>query len=173
VLFGDGAAAVVVGPAPAGSRSRVVGLKVKTFSEGRLLAQLKGGGTRYPPTKHDHHGPVGKFSMDGKAIFKAAARHGEHFLDDFFEKAQLPQDEWKLAIPHQTSVHGISIYSRKLGFRADQVFSNLHDHGNCVSSSIPMGLHDAIAADRVQRGDPILLLGTAAGLTLGVLGLVY
>jgi 3-oxoacyl-[acyl-carrier-protein] synthase-3 len=171
-LFGDGAAAAVIGPTPEGERSRFVRMKVQTFSEGRHLAQLRAGGSRYPPQRHDINGPVGKFRMDGKAIFKAAARHGDGFLDDFFA-ASLPQAEWRLAIPHQTSVHGVSIYSRKLGFREDQVFSNLADHGNCVSASIPMALHDAVTGGRVRRGDPVLLLGTAAGLSLGAVGLVY
>jgi len=168
----DGAAAAVIGPTPEGERSRFVKMKVKTFSEGRHLAQLRAGGSRYPPQRHDINGPVGKFRMDGKAIFKAAARHGDGFLDDFFA-GSLPQAEWRLAIPHQTSVHGVSIYSRKLGFREDQVFSNLADHGNCVSASIPMALHDAVRTGRVQRGDPVLLLGTAAGLSLGAVGLVW
>ena len=172
-LFGDGAAAVVIGRAPPESRSRIVHFKMKTYSEGRLLAQLRAGGTRYPPSRFDSNGPMGKFHMDGKAIFKAAARYGEGFLDEVFAATGLPQSEWKLAIPHQTSVHGISIYTRRLGFREDQVFSNLEDHGNCVSASIPMALHDAVAAGRIVRGDPVLLLGTAAGLSLGSLGFVY
>jgi 3-oxoacyl-[acyl-carrier-protein] synthase III len=171
-LFGDGAAAVVLGPAPAGSSSQVLGMKMKTYSEGRLLAELRAGGARYPPSRFDITGPTGKFHMDGKAIFKSAARHGEGFLDEFFART-LPQPEWKHAIPHQTSLHGVSIYSRRLGFREDQVISNLVDHGNCIAASIPMGLHDAVVSGRVQRGDPVLLMGTAAGLTLGVLGLVW
>ncbi len=171
VLFGDGGAAVVLGPST--GKSRIVGLKMKTFSEGRFLAQMRFGGTGQPPTRADWDDKFARFEMDGKAIFKMAAQHGDGFLDDFFAKAGLAQADWKLAIPHQTSLHGVTIYSRKLGFRDDQVFSNLKDHGNCVSASIPMGLHQAITAGLIQRGDPVLLLGTAAGLSLGVLGLVY
>jgi 3-oxoacyl-[acyl-carrier-protein] synthase-3 len=171
-LFGDGAGAVVIGPS-GDTSSRLVGLKMKTFSEGRHLAQLRVGGTRCNPSSPDWNAKAHKFAMNGKGIFKMAFKYGDGFLDDFFTKVALPQEEWKLVIPHQTSVHGVSIYSRKLGFSTDQVFTNLENHGNCVSASIPMALHDAIEQRRISRGDPVLLLGTAAGLSLGALGLVY
>ena len=40
-------------------------------------------------------------------------------------------------------------------------------HGNQVAASIPTALHEAITRGRIAPGRPVLLVGTAAGLTLG------
>jgi 3-oxoacyl-[acyl-carrier-protein] synthase-3 len=40
-------------------------------------------------------------------------------------------------------------------------------HGNQVAASIPTALHEAVTTQRIEPGKPVLLVGTAAGLTLG------
>jgi 3-oxoacyl-[acyl-carrier-protein] synthase-3 len=40
-------------------------------------------------------------------------------------------------------------------------------HGNQVSASLPTALHHALVSGRLRPGDTALLIGTAAGVTLG------
>ena len=63
--------------------------------------------------------------------------------------------------------------SDRLGFRDEQVFSNLRERGNCVAASIPLALAEAVHGGRIQRDDRVVLLGTGAGLTVGALALTF
>ncbi|MOA42133.1 3-oxoacyl-[acyl-carrier-protein] synthase 3 [compost metagenome] len=62
---------------------------------------------------------------------------------------------------------------RKLGITKEQLVYITPNHGNTIAASIPMGLHEAVQQGRIRRGDRVLLLGTAAGLSLGGMILVY
>ena len=76
-------------------------------------------------------------------------------------------------MPHQASRHAVEQLSDRLGFRPEQVWSNLRLRGNCVAASKPLALAEAVHAGRIRRGDRALLIGTGAGLTLGALALVF
>ena len=56
---------------------------------------------------------------------------------------------------------------RALRRSPDQVMDSFADHGNQIAASLPSALHAAISSGRLQRGDTALLVGTAAGLSLG------
>jgi len=76
-------------------------------------------------------------------------------------------------VPHQASQHGLDLLTQRLGFRAEQVVSNLATRGNTVAASIPLALSEAVHAGRIRRGDQLALIGAGAGLTLGAMALVY
>ena len=59
------------------------------------------------------------------------------------------------------------------GFERDQVFVNLAERGNCLAASTPLALVEAIHLGRIVRGDRVLLAGTGAGLSLGLVALNY
>lgn len=170
-LFGDGAAAAVIGPA-GDSGSKFVRFEMRSFSEGKDLARIRGGGTRHLPTDPDYDERMQLFEMDGKAIFKAVLRIGEGIYGDFWED-NIPREAYDCVIPHQVNAHGVSLYAKKGGFTEQQVFSNLAKLGNMVSASLPVGLYDAVAEGKVERGSKVCLLGTAAGITIGGLSFIY
>lgn len=174
-LFGDGAAAAVVVRAGGDlERSAFHSFHLRTYPVGRHDAQIRAGGTAMLPDREDFDPLAFKFQMNGKAIFKHALEYAPGFLAELFtDKSSIPQAELKLVIPHQTNKHGIDAFSKWLGFDENVVFSNLKTHGNCVSAALPMALVDALDAGRLQRGDNVLLCGTAAGLTLGALTLTW
>ena len=45
----------------------------------------------------------------------------------------------------------------------------MSNYGNMVSASIPFVLNDAILNAKITKGDTVLLIGTAAGLTANML----
>lgn len=76
-------------------------------------------------------------------------------------------------IPHQASKIGLELFRKLYPHLRGAVFSNLETHGNCVAASIPMCLHDAIGQGVLQRGNSCLLVGTAAGFSIGGVLLIY
>lgn len=171
-LFGDGAAAVVLGPAADGEPSAVIGASLRTYADGAAFSEIRAGGSRRHP-----HGPQPAepddylFRMDGPAIFKLAARLLPAFADDLLRSTGSRMADFKAVVPHQGSAMAVRLLRKKLGISESQLVYITPDHGNTIAASIPMGLHDAIRSGRIVRGDRVLLIGTAAGLTLG--GLVF
>ena len=139
----------------------------------RELTRVMGGGTLHHPNNPETRPEMNLFHMDGPGVFKKAARLIGPFLDEFFAQANCEREEVDCVVPHQASRHGVELLSARLGFRADQVFSNLAVRGNCIAASIPLALAEAVHGGRIQRGDKLFLVGTGAGLTIGGMVLVY
>lgn len=172
VLFGDGAAAVVVSKTPKGEPSRIHHFKLNTYSKGADLTSIKGAGTLRHPNNPETKPEDNIFQMDGRKVFKLALKYLKPFLRDMESESNILNSNYKYIVPHQTSKNGMEIFKR-YGFTANRVANHLHDHGNCIAASIPMVLHDYIKLEKIKRGDKILLFGTSAGLSLGALSLTY
>lgn len=172
-LFGDAAAAVVLTSCIEGEESCLHHALFETYSSGAELTQIRGGGTLHHPNDPATTPEMNLFQMQGPAIFKQGFRLIEPFLERFFAKLPLERDQIDAVIPHHASRHALDLLTRRLGFTGDQIVDNLALRGNCVSASIPLALAEAVHNGRIQRGHRVLLVGTAAGLTLGALALTF
>lgn len=192
-LFGDGAAAAVIGYSPQtrqhtqqqpqpplpghppdSSRSAILASAMRTYSEGIAYSQIRGGGTRIHPREHSEATAESfLFHMDGQSIFRMASRLLPDFVDGLLKEAHCSMKDLKLVIPHQGSAMAMRLIRKKLSIAEDQLMYITPGHGNTISASIPMGLHEAVTQGRLKRGDRFMLLGTAAGLSLGGMILVY
>jgi 3-oxoacyl-[acyl-carrier-protein] synthase-3 len=145
---------------------------METYSEGRDFARIRGGGTKHLPSDPDYTREMQLFEMNGKAIFKTVLSLGADGYEGFFDD-NIAKEDYDVVIPHQVNAHGVSLYAKKGGFTEAQVFSNLARVGNMVSASLPVAFCDALERGRIRRGSRVCLLGTAAGITIGGLSLVY
>ncbi|MBW4083129.1 beta-ketoacyl-ACP synthase III [Paenibacillus sp. S150] len=167
-LFGDGAAAVIIGPCAAGDSSKILHASLKTYSSGARYSEIAGGGTRLHARKFSKENAVPYlFHMDGQAIFRQASKLLPDFMNEMLTQAETQMTDFRLVVPHQGSAMAMRLLRKKLGIAEDRFLDNTPGHGNTIAASIPMGLHEAIARGRVRRGDRILFIGTAAGLSLG------
>jgi len=172
-IFGDGAAAAVLGHAE-DSGSSVIASAFTTFSEGAHLCEIKGGGSRYHPSRlTEAFTPLTMFQMDGAAVFRLVGGRLAAFTHDLVRAAGISLGDISVVVPHQASAHALHYVRRRLGLRADQLVDIYADHGNQVSASLPSALHEAITAGRLRRGDRVLLLGSGAGVSLGGAVLCY
>ncbi|HBU84225.1 MAG TPA: beta-ketoacyl-ACP synthase III [Paenibacillus sp.] len=171
-LFGDGAAAVIIERSAEGESSQIVHASLKTYSRGARFSEIAGGGTRMHASNYvaDQPEPY-LFHMDGQAIFRMASRLLPAFIDDMLQATGNQMKDFNLVIPHQGSAMAIRLIRKKLGIEEDRFMDITRNHGNTIAASIPMGLHEAIKQQRIERGDRVLMIGTAAGLSLG--GLIF
>ncbi len=173
-LFGDGAAAVVLGSAAASERSAILHTELNTYSSGARLSEIRGGGSALHAKHHTAQtAPDYLFQMDGHGIFRMASRLLPPFVDKLLERSGTAMEDFQLVIPHQGSAMAMRLLRKKLGIGETQMMDITRHHGNTISASIPMGLHEAIIQGRINRGDRLLLIGTAAGLTLGGMVIDY
>ena len=164
-LFGDGAAAVIVGPAEQGSE--ILSLRLRSYPSAAGLCRIPAGGTRWnvvtpPPDPTDY-----LFAMDGLGMMKLVARAMPGFLDEVLAEAGVTRDQLGVVVPHQASGLGLRFLRERLGVPAESVVDILAERGNQVSASMPSALATAIDSQRLKRGELCLLIGTGAGLVFG------
>ncbi|MDF2724116.1 MAG: 3-oxoacyl-ACP synthase [Paenibacillus sp.] len=173
-LFGDGAAAVVIGPSGTGEASCIFGSSLRTYGKGAKLSEVRGGGTSMHPREHNARTEKDfLFRMDGPAIFKMASKLLPGFVQELFAPSGSRMADFQAVIPHQGSAMAMRLLRKKLGIAEEQLVYITPNHGNTIAASIPMGLYEAARQGKMKRGDKVLLIGTAAGLSLGGMTLVY
>lgn len=165
VIFGDGAAAVCV---EAGGEGALLAYRLETYGSGAEYCQLAAGGTRLRPHDDlDEFLAAARFRMDGPNLFREAARRFPRFLQRLMKESGVGLGDIDIVTPHQASAAAIEHLRRSLSGHGDKVFDIFADHGNQIAASMPTALTRAIETGRVLRGDHVLLVGTAAGVSLG------
>lgn len=167
-LFGDGAAAVVLGAAPADSASALLASRIETYAVGADLCQVRGGGTRLRSgTDPAAWRESSRFRMDGPATYKLAARYIRPFLARLLQQAGVAVQALDCIVPHQASGKALDHLTAALRLPPGRVVRTLPDFGNQVAASLPNALHEAVVSGALRRGQLVALLGSGAGLSLG------
>ena len=168
MIFGDGAAAVIVerGDGGSGGGSGIRAYKMATYPEGRHHCAIRGGGTERNPrqgsTPDDY-----LFHMDGKGVFRLAVKVMPEFLDQLMAQSGVGLDQIDVVVPHQASPLGLAHAARILDVPDAKIIKIFETHGNQVAASLPTALHEAVRSGRAMPGQRLLMMGTAAGLTVG------
>ncbi len=165
VIFSDGAGAAVVGAVAEGKGI----LATKIRSDGRYEDQLyaSGGGTRLGTThetidRGDHF-----FKMKGNELFKVAVRSMSDISKEILDKAGCTVDDVDLVIPHQANQRITDAVASRLGVAEEKVYSNIAEHGNTSSASIPIALDECIKSGKIKEGSLVLLTAFGGGVTWG------
>ena len=166
VLFGDGAGAAILGPTE--DKDRGV-LSTHLFADGslaKLLVLDVGGVAHNPRISHDLvdqdlHFPV----MKGHETFMNASKLMPESVRVALEANGLALDDIKLLVSHQANLRILEMVQKRIGLRDDQVFNNVQRYGNTTAASIPMALHEALDAGRLDKGDMLILTAFGGGLT--------
>jgi 3-oxoacyl-[acyl-carrier-protein] synthase III len=165
VLFGDGAAAVIVRKAENGR-----GVLSNYMRSDGTLAELlwrPGGGASMPfdVAMLDEKSHLVK--MAGSEVFKAAVRSMADAADQALIRAGLTSDDIDLLIPHQANIRIIEATAKYAGIPMDKVFVNVDRYGNMSSATVPVALDEAIEQGRIKKGSNILMVAFGAGFTWG------
>ena len=148
VIIADGAGAVVVEPVEGPGNL----LSWNMNSDGSLKHLLI-----------CEHG--GSLFMDGKEVFRRAVRVVVESAERAMADAGLGPDDISLFVPHQANLRIIVAACQRLGIAEERTAVVIDRYGNTSSASIPIALCEAIAADRVDAGDHLLLAGFGGGMT--------
>lgn len=163
-LLGDGAAAAIIESTE--RNAGAICFRQRTWPEFANLAQIRGGGLLKHPTFPTTTVSDYQFEMNGEQLLRTAIPKLKMFLGNLFKDVGIEPEDLDLIVPHQASAAGMKLLER-LGLPPDRTVNILSDYGNCVSASIPMALAKATQEGRLKAGDKVLILGTAAGLSVG------
>ncbi len=174
LLFGDGAVAAVLEKTPGQRTSKILASRLETYSQWADLTHIKGGGTRLYGTKHTaENDEEFMYYMDGPMVLRCAVRMLPDLTRRTVAQCGLSMDDLDLVIPHHAASPGLEIARRKLGLAPEKWFHAISKVGNIISACVPFSLHEAIRQNRLQPGQKCMLLGTGAGLSLGVVVFEY
>lgn len=174
VLFGDGAAAVIIEREDCPKGSKILASKLATYIEGVHWAEVKGGGTKLHAREYQEANKKDYlFHMEGEKMFRLSMKYIPDFFTGLLKSANCEMEDIAMLIPHQASLTAMKLIQRKLNIPDERFMVTIQEYGNTIASSIPLALCDAISEGRVKRGDRIILFGTSAGLSIGGMVLEY
>ncbi len=174
ILFGDGAAAAVVGYNDDPNGSKLIAAHMETYSEGAHYCEIFGGGMKLHASQYcEENKKSFLFQMDGANVFKTVSAHLIGFVEKMLQPHGLTLNDITLVIPHQASAMAMRIMQKKLQLPDNKFMNIIKDHGNVIAASMPMGFHEAIRQSKIKRGDLVMFLGTSAGLCIGGVVIEY
>jgi 3-oxoacyl-[acyl-carrier-protein] synthase-3 len=165
VIFGDGAGAVVVGPAEPGRGI----LSSHLHSEGKYAKELwveAPGFLDHPWISHEMI-DAGKHNakMNGRYVFTHAVRRFPEVIREALEKNGLTVADLSLLIPHQANMRITQAVGAALQLPEEKVFSNVERYGNTTAASIPIALDECMEQGRIRDGDIVCLASFGSGFT--------
>ncbi|TAD90361.1 MAG: ketoacyl-ACP synthase III [Bacteroidetes bacterium] len=183
VIFGDGAAAVVLQPTHQANQGI---LSTHLHSDGHSAEIL----AMYNPGTHANHWvpqPVAHFDeaeigqmfmshamiddaqnfpyMDGPAVFKKAVVKFPEVIMEALAANGLQASNLNLLIPHQANLRIAQYVQQKLGLTDAQVYNNIQHYGNTTAASVPLALCEAWENGKVNPGDLVCLAAFGSGFT--------
>jgi 3-oxoacyl-[acyl-carrier-protein] synthase-3 len=159
MIFGDGAAALVVGPAPAGEAPDIELLQ--TYASGPMSEVDS---IIWPNPEFDNN-----ITVYGPEVRSLVKRYLGQMIAEL--RAQ-PHPDGKdgslldaieLVVPHQANMTMVVNLAKAAGITREQLYFNIGRVGNTSSASIPIAIHDAVQEGVISRPMRVFAPGFGAG----------
>ncbi|MDN5764182.1 MAG: hypothetical protein L0H41_17980, partial [Microlunatus sp.] len=163
MIFGDGAAAMVIGVAPEGQPSDIEYLQ--TYASGPV-SQVNS--ILWPNPAFDNN-----ITVYGPEVKALAGRYLGQMID---ELKALPDpdgqaasllDSIDLIVPHQANKTMVIQLANQAGLSEDRLYFNIDKVGNASSASIPLAIHDAVRDGVITKPVRVFAPGFGAGAVAG------
>ncbi|QIB70499.1 ketoacyl-ACP synthase III [Aminipila butyrica] len=166
ILFGDGAGAALLECNP--SETGILSSYVKNYDD---LTDSLTCGIEYlatPFTDESRDNPERQvLSMQGSQVFKFAVNAIGEVMEQSLELAGLTANDIDYFVPHQANLRIISSAAKRFRQPLEKFQISLGETGNVSAASVPMALYDIMNADKLKKGDKVMLMGFGGGLSAG------
>lgn len=158
VLFGDGAAACVLG---------------QSETEGTIAVHMSADAKYGPllslayPRRGEDTSNSSWLYMKGNDVFKHAVTVLASLVNKTLEKGNMSAEDLDFLVPHQANLRIIAATARKLKMDMSQVIVTLDKQGNTSAPSVGLALDEGIRSGRIKRGDVLLIESFGGGFTWG------
>jgi 3-oxoacyl-[acyl-carrier-protein] synthase-3 len=159
MIFGDGAAAMIIGPAEPGSAGDVHVLQTYAGGPASEVNSII-----WPNPEFDNditvYGPEVK-SLVRRYLDQMISELGEQGDPDAPGRSVL--DGIELIVPHQANKTMVVDLAATVGLAAERLYFNIATMGNVSAASIPIALHDAVRDGVISRPTRVFAPGFGAG----------
>ena len=163
MIFGDGAAAIVVGVAPDGEPPDIEYLQTYASGPATQVNSII-----WPNPEFDNN-----ITVYGPEVKSLAGRYLGQMIE---ELKTLPAadgadgtllESIDLIVPHQANKTMVVQLATSVGLTEDQLYFNISQVGNASSASIPLAIHDAVRDGVIDRPMRVFAPGFGAGAVAG------
>ncbi len=162
VLFGDGAAAVVLQESE--TAEGVIGETLGCIADARHTLRVRGIGGAYANSGVMLGDTIWDF--DGQEIFKRAVKGMTAASEAVLAKSGTTVGDIDLVVPHQANLRIIKYLTQRIGVPDEKVMLTVQNYGNMSAATVPVALVEALEEGRVKPGALILMPAFGGGLTL-------
>jgi 3-oxoacyl-[acyl-carrier-protein] synthase-3 len=161
VLFGDGAAAVVLQATD--KEEGLLGSVLGCDAEARQTLRVRGVGCGYAGRGVTFGDTLWDF--DGQAIFKRAVKAMSEASIRVLADTGLVADQVDLVVPHQANLRIIESVAKYAGIPMEKVMVTVQKYGNMSAATVPVALVEALEEGRMKPGANLLIPAFGGGLT--------
>jgi 3-oxoacyl-[acyl-carrier-protein] synthase-3 len=161
VLFGDGAAAVVL--QRSNREEGVIGTVLGCDIEARPSLRVRGFGCGYAG-RGIHLGDT-LWDFDGQVIFKRAVKAMSESSVQVLRQCGVSAEDVGLVVPHQANLRIIESVARYAGVPMEKVIVTVQKYGNMSAATVPVALCEALDEGRVKPGSLVLMPAFGGGMT--------
>ncbi|QKG56746.1 ketoacyl-ACP synthase III [Hymenobacter sp. BRD128] len=165
ILFGDGAAAVLLEPNYEGFG--VLDQVLCSDGSGEAFLHQKAGGSRRPPSAETIANREHFIYQEGATVFKFAVKSMADVAAQVMARQHLSHDDIAWLVPHQANKRIIDATANRMGVGPEKVMLNIQRYGNTTSATIPLCLWDY--EKQLHKGDNLILAAFGGGFTWGAM----
>ncbi|RZK35029.1 MAG: ketoacyl-ACP synthase III [Hymenobacter sp.] len=165
ILFGDGAAAVLLEPSLEGYG--ILDQVLCTDGSGEAYLHQKAGGSRRPPSAETIANREHFIYQEGATVFKFAVKSMADVAAQVMARQHLSHDDVAWLVPHQANKRIIDATAHRMGVGPEKVMLNIQRYGNTTSATIPLCLWDF--EKQLHKGDNLILAAFGGGFTWGAM----
>ncbi|WP_210516283.1 beta-ketoacyl-ACP synthase III [Hymenobacter terricola] len=163
ILFGDGAAAVLLEPSTEGLG--ILDQVLRSDGSGEAYLHQKAGGSRRPPSHETIDRREHFIYQEGATVFKFAVKSMADVAAQVMERNHLSNDDVAWLVPHQANKRIIDATANRMGVGPEKVMLNIQHYGNTTNATIPLCLTDY--ESQLRKGDNLVLAAFGGGFTWG------
>jgi 3-oxoacyl-[acyl-carrier-protein] synthase-3 len=163
ILFGDGAAAVLLEPNEEGFG--VQDSILKSDGSGAKFLHMKAGGSVRPSTAETVAAREHFVYQEGQSVFKFAVVGMADVAYELLERNNLKGEDIAWLVPHQANKRIIDATANRIGIPSEKVMLNIMRYGNTTSGTIPLCLWEW--EKQLKKGDNLVLAAFGGGFTWG------
>jgi len=163
IIFGDGAAAVMLEPNTEGYG--VIDCICKTDGSGAKYLGMPAGGSRKPATHETIDNNEHYAFQEGATVFKFAVSNMAQVSAEIMERNNLKSEDITYLLPHQANKRIIDATADRMGLPEEKVLLNIQRYGNTTNGTIPLLMWDF--EKKFKKGDNLILAAFGGGFTWG------
>lgn len=161
VLFGDGAAAVVLQASD--QEEGLLGSVLGCDAEARDILRVRGMGCGYAG-RGIALGDT-QWDFEGQEIFKRAVKAMCGASERVLREAGVSAEQVDLVVPHQANLRIIEAVAKYAHIPMEKVFLTVQRYANMSAATVPVALVDALEEGRLTPGATVLMPAFGGGLT--------
>jgi 3-oxoacyl-[acyl-carrier-protein] synthase-3 len=158
--LGDAGAAMLISNKDG---SRIAFQKFMSWGEHWRICTVEGGGSLAYWNADKYF-----FQCESAQLQQVFLSNGVAFIEQCLQEAGWSKDELDLVVSHQVAASTANLIAESLGIPPSKFIRTFSKYGNTAAATIPIALHEALESNQLVKGDKVMLLGLAAGVSLSV-----